>query len=131
MKMRHVIGLAVALLLANAAMGEEAPRFMKDTYPQRGVDAAFADMMAVQGEDAALPGKVRELIGLAVAAQVPCDYCVYYHTKAAKKFGASDAEIREAIALAAQTRKWSTVLNASAYDKDAFEKEVDAMFATE
>ena len=63
-----------------------------------------------------------------VAAQVPCEYCVYFHTKAAKKFGATDAEIREAIAQAAQVRKWSTILNGSNYDDDAFEKEVDAMF---
>jgi AhpD family alkylhydroperoxidase len=46
-------------------------------------------------KNAALPTKVRELIGLAVAAQIPCQYCVYYHIKSAKAAGASEEEMRE------------------------------------
>src|SRR5947209_1959130 len=38
----------------------------------------------------ALSAKTKELIGLAVASQVPCQYCVYFHTQAAKAHGASD-----------------------------------------
>ena len=84
--------------------------------------------MVLQTDSAALGAKERELIGLAVAAQIPCEYCIYYHTKAAMHFGATDAEIREAIAQAAQVRKWSTMLNGSMYDQSAFRKEVDDMF---
>lgn len=104
---------------------------MKETYPQQGLETALQDMMVLQGEDAALGAKERELIGLAVAAQVPCEYCIYFHTKAAKQNGATDAEIREAIAQAAQVRKWSTILNGSMYDQSAFREEVDAMFASQ
>ncbi len=131
MKARNAVALAAVLVAASAVMAGEAPKFMKDTYPQQGLEATLNDMMVLQGEDAALSAKTRELIGLAVAAQIPCTYCVYYHTTAAKKFGATDAEVREAIAASAQVRKWSTILNGSAYDEEEFRKEADAMFAGE
>jgi AhpD family alkylhydroperoxidase len=108
---------------------EEAPAFIKNTYPEQAIGAALQDMMALQGENAALSPKVRELIGLGVAAQIPCVYCIYYHTKLLKKLGTSDAEIKEALAAAAQVRKWSTILNGSLYDEEGWEKEVDAMFS--
>ena len=59
-------------------------------------------------------------IGLAVAAQVPCSYCISHLAptpEAALHDGATDAEIAEAIALAAITRQWSTVLNGSLLDE--------------
>ncbi len=72
----------------------------------------------------ALSGKVKELIGLAVAAQIPCDYCVYFHTVAARQSGASQREITEAIAMAATTRQWSTMLNGLPPDEAAFRAEL-------
>ena len=70
---------------------------------------------------------MKELIGLAVAAQVPCTYCVYAHTAAAKANGASEGEIREAIAMAAITRHWSTVLNGAQVDLATFKSEFDTV----
>jgi AhpD family alkylhydroperoxidase len=64
-----------------------------------------------------------------VAAQIPCAYCVYYHTKAATADGATEDEIKEAVAEAALTRKWSTVLNGSNYSMADFKKQVDAGIA--
>jgi AhpD family alkylhydroperoxidase len=72
---------------------------------------------------------VKELIGLAVAAQVPCAYCVYFHTRAARLNGATEDEIREAVGMAAVTRHWSTVLNGSGQDLAEFRREADAIFA--
>lgn len=60
---------------------------------------------------------------------MPCDYCVYYHTRAAKAHGASEAEIKEAIASAALVRKWSTMLQGSGYGMEEWRQEVDAMFS--
>ena len=111
------------------AQAQDAPGFVVKTYPKQAIGAAVQEMQALEGPDAVLSPKVRELIGLAVAAQVPCAYCVYYHTKAARAFGATDAEVREAIAGAAAVRKWSTVLNGSMYDLNVWEREIDAMFS--
>ncbi|HWA72872.1 MAG TPA: carboxymuconolactone decarboxylase family protein [Polyangiaceae bacterium] len=58
----------------------------------------------------ALSGRIKELIGLGVAAQVPCRYCIYAHVEFAKLNGASDTELNEAVAVAAAERHWSTIL---------------------
>jgi AhpD family alkylhydroperoxidase len=81
--------------------------------------------------DTALDGKTKELIGLAVAAQIPCEFCVYFHTSAARKHGATDAEIKEAIGMAALTRMASTMLNGSQLDSTAFRKESDRIIKRE
>lgn len=99
-----------------------------ETFPDGGLPGAWNEMKAVQfSGDTALSPKVKELIGLAVAAQIPCQYCVYFHAKAARAGGASDEEIKEAVAMAALTRHWSTVINGSQIDFATFRTEVDAM----
>jgi alkylhydroperoxidase/carboxymuconolactone decarboxylase family protein YurZ len=54
---------------------------------------------------------------------------VYYHTRAARAHGATDAEIRESLAVASLIRKWSTMLNGSQYSETRWQQEVDAMFS--
>ncbi|EWH00341.1 carboxymuconolactone decarboxylase family protein [Halomonas sp. BC04] len=111
---------------------EEAPGFIQETFPTQGIEAAWQSYQSVfLDPDAALDTRTKELIALAVSAQVPCDYCVYYHTRASQAHGASDDEIRGALASAALVRKWSTMLNGSQYDQDAWRREVDAIFAEE
>lgn len=117
-------------LLACSAFGEEPPKFYKDTFPEHALEYKMKAEGALVGENAQLDGKTRELIALAVSAQIPCTYCVYAHTKNARAAGASEAEIREAVATAAHVRHWSTVLNGMAYDLDAFKEEVDKMHNT-
>jgi AhpD family alkylhydroperoxidase len=127
-------GLAFATLLAFApiqsANTQEAPDWMKQTFPPNALKAAVEQMNAVM-DKGALDGKTKQLIALGVAAQIPCQYCVYAHTAMAKKAGATDAEIKEAIAAAAVTREWSTVLNGTAYDMASFKKQIDASLATQ
>ena len=105
------------------------PAFMR-SFPEEGIAAAWREFKTVQLNPATpLDGKSKELIGLAVASQIPCQYCIVFHTEAAKLNGASDAEIKEAIAMAAITRHWSTVLNGSMVDETQFRKEVDQIVA--
>ena len=103
------------------------PTFFK-LFPEVGIAGAWAEFKAVQLNPATkLDGKTKELIGLAVAAQIPCHYCVYFHTAAAKLNGATDQEIREAVGMAAITRHWSTVLNGMQVDTVAFKNETDTV----
>jgi AhpD family alkylhydroperoxidase len=100
------------------------PTFMK-AFPKDAVAGAWAEMRDLEFNDkTALNAKTKELIGLAVAAQIPCSYCVYAHTQAAKRAGATDEEIREAVAMAAVTRHWSTFLNGMQVDLPTFKKEM-------
>ena len=77
----------------------------------------------------ALPGKIKELVGLAVSAQIPCEYCVYAHTEFAKLNGATDAEIGEAVVMGALTRRWSTVANGLQVDEAKFRSEIAQVIA--
>lgn len=78
-------------------------------------------------DETKLDGKTKELIGLAVAAQVPCEYCVMFHTRVARMHGASEQEIQEAVGMAAITREASTLLNGMMIDKAQFKKDLDRM----
>jgi AhpD family alkylhydroperoxidase len=103
------------------------PTFFK-LFPESGIAGAWTEFKTVQlNPKTKLDGKTKELIGLAVSAQIPCHYCVYFHTAAAKLNGASDQEIREAVAMAAISRHWSTVLNGMQVDMAAFQKETDTV----
>ena len=98
-------------------------------YPESARAAGWEMMKAADfNKNTALPAKVRELIGLAVSAQIPCQYCVYYHIKAAKAAGANEEEIREAVHQASLTRHWSTILYGNQYDLEVYKTEVDAAF---
>lgn len=101
------------------------PSFFK-AFPEPGIAGAWSEFKSVQLSPAtALSGKTKELIGLAVASQIPCTYCVYFHTAAARANGATDEEVREAVAMAAITRHWSTVLNGMQVDLPTFKAETD------
>ncbi|MBZ9774527.1 carboxymuconolactone decarboxylase family protein [Mesorhizobium sp. CO1-1-8] len=100
------------------------------TLPDVAVAGAWAEIKGVQlNPKTALDGKTKELLGLAVASQIPCQYCIYFHTEAAKLNGASDEEIKEAVAMAAIVRHWSTMLNGSQVDLTTFKKQADDVFA--
>ena len=96
--------------------------------PATAIAGAWAEMKTFQlNPGTQLDGKTKELIGLAVAAQIPCRYCIYFHTAAAKANGATDEEIKEAVAMAAVARHWSTVLNGMQVDIAGFERDTDTV----
>lgn len=100
-------------------------------FPEVGIAGAWSEFKSVQiNPETSLDPKTKELLGLAVSAQVPCQYCVYFHTAAAKSHGATDEEIQEAVAMAAIVRHWSTVLNGTQVDMATFKDETDRLFDT-
>jgi AhpD family alkylhydroperoxidase len=100
------------------------PQFLLKV-PEGALPGTWEEMKTLQlNSGTALPGKIKELIGLAVAAQVPCHYCTYAHTEFARLNGASETEIGEAVAMAAITRHWSTFLNGIQTDEGKFRTEI-------
>ena len=128
--MNGLILVSMIVLFATTAWAQGPPKFLKDAYPDHALKSALDAQGVLQGKEAQLDAKTRELIALGVAAQIPCTYCVYYHTKFARANGASEAEIREAVAAAANARQWSTVLNGMGYDFEAYKAEVDKLSPT-
>jgi len=101
------------------------PQFMQQVPPEA-LSGAWSEFKAIQlSSTTSLSGKVKELIGLGVAAQIPCQYCIYFHTEAAKMNGASEREVREAVTLAATARHWISFLGGSQTSFDEFKLDVD------
>jgi AhpD family alkylhydroperoxidase len=148
-KMTMVAALAVGMLgvggAARAAEGAGAaaaearadiqktlgfvPQFLLK-FPEPALPGAWEEMKQLQLNPAtALPGRTKELIGLAVASQIPCRYCIVAHTEFAKLSGASAGEIGEAVTMAAITRHWSTYLNGTQTDEAQFRAEIAKLVA--
>jgi AhpD family alkylhydroperoxidase len=144
--MKHLPAVALSLTIAVGAafpaLADEAaakaalaeieatlgfvPSFVK-ALPQAAIPGAWAEARDLLYSDTALDAKTKSLISLAVAAQIPCSYCIYDDTNAARRAGASDEEIREAVAVAALTRHWSTIFNGNQIDLDGFKAEMGGM----
>lgn len=128
---------AKPIAVTDAASAEEdmrrtlgmAPEFLR-RFPAEALAGVWTEFKGVQlNPKTALSGKNKELIGLAVAAQVPCRYCVYAHAEFARLNGASEREITEAIAMASLTRNLSTLLNGSQADESAFKQDIERVIA--
>jgi AhpD family alkylhydroperoxidase len=101
------------------------PSFIKEV-PDYLVESEWESFKNLELSDAtAIPNKYKELIGLAVSGATRCRYCAYFHTEAARLFGASDEEITEASLMAKHTMGWSTYLNSMQFDYDQFVSEFD------
>src|SRR5882724_4400751 len=100
------------------------PAFMK-AFPAEEVAAVWDELKSIQlNPKTALPTKTKELIGLAVSAQIPCKYCIYFHTQVSALAGATENEQHEAIAMASLIRHWSAVANGMQIDFGEFKQEV-------
>jgi AhpD family alkylhydroperoxidase len=101
----------------------KVPAFMKQ-LPDAALAGAWQEIKDVEFSDTALPAKVKSLISLAVAAQIPCQYCIWADTQGAKQAGATDQEIAEAVTVSALTRHWSTIFNGLQVDMEQFKKDL-------
>ena len=138
-------GMSLAVAVSGPALADDAAvaAAKKDMAATIGPDAfelkalpdsvfasSWAQFKAVHVEQAmTIPPKYLALIGVAVAAQIPCQYCIYAETSDARVFGATDQEIKDAIMAAAVTREWSTIMNGNMPDFEAFKAEIDAAAA--
>ncbi len=99
------------------------PEFLKK-YPKEGITGAWIEMKQLEMGKTNLDAKNKQLVQLAVAGQVPCEYCVTFHSEKAKAYGATDDEISEVLALSGAVRSWSTVLNGLNVDQTKFKSDV-------
>jgi AhpD family alkylhydroperoxidase len=119
---------------------ETAERDIEETFglvpeffqrvPDYLLPSEWASFKSLQLSDqTAIPNKYKELIGLAISGATRCRYCCYFHTEAARLFGATDEEITETAMIAKNTMGWSTYLNTLQFDYDAFVNEFDQVTA--
>jgi len=104
------------------------PGFMK-ALPRDALVNEWPNFKKYQIEESEIPAKYRELIGLAVAANIKCPYCQLFHTGAAKMMGATEDEMAELVVLASMTSRWSSMIHAQHYDYNTFAKETEEIGA--
>ncbi|WP_332897975.1 MULTISPECIES: carboxymuconolactone decarboxylase family protein [unclassified Haladaptatus] len=93
--------------------------------PEDDVIAEWPTFKRYAVEETEIPAKYRELIGLAVAANIKCPYCQAFHKGAAEMNGATEAEMAELFTLASYTARYSAILHAQHYDMDTFMQEFE------
>jgi AhpD family alkylhydroperoxidase len=76
-------------------------------------------------EETEIPAKYRELMGLAIAANIKCPYCILFHNGSAQMNGATEKEISETVFLASYTSRWSAMIHAQNYDYQKFKDEFE------
>jgi AhpD family alkylhydroperoxidase len=99
------------------------PTFIK-VMPDSTLELEWRLMRQVQFEEGPIPNKYRELIGLGIAAVSRCRYCALFHTEAAKLYGATQAEIEDALHFAKSSAGWSAYINGTQIDYEEFKKEI-------
>jgi len=68
--------------------------------------------------DGALSKKHKEIIAVAVALATQCPYCIEIHSDAARKAGASEAELAEAAFVAAAIKAGGAITHATHFVAD-------------
>lgn len=74
----------------------------RDLAPE--ISAAFDAFSQRVFADGAMSAKTKQIIAVAVAHVTQCPYCIRGHTRGALRTGASEAEVMEAIWVAAEMR---------------------------
>jgi AhpD family alkylhydroperoxidase len=97
---------------------------MFKAVPDSSLELEWKLFKRVQFDDGPIPNKYRELIGVAISAVSKCRYCALYHTEVAKLYGATDAEIEDAVHYAKSSAGWSTYINGIQLDFDQFKEEI-------
>lgn len=97
---------------------------MFKAVPDSSLELEWQLFKKVQFEKGAIPNKYRELIGLAISAVTKCKYCIFFHTELAKLYGATQAEIEDALHYAKSSVGWSTYISGRQTDFEKFKKEI-------
>ena len=100
------------------------PGFYK-AAPDSAIGTAWAMHRDFEFADTAIDHVTKELIGLSMAAHIKCGYCIYFHTQAARFFGATEAQMREAVFMGGLTVAWSNAITGAQTNLEEFKRDVD------
>lgn len=95
------------------------PSFM-EAVAEPAADHSWGILRDLEFSETELSQREKELVGLGAAVAMQCQYCIHFHTEAAKLEDVSETELTEAVNLAANTRYFSSILHGSQADYDDF-----------
>ena len=128
--MRFLMVLCLLLMGATAFAEDEAMRDVKTAnpfillHPESQQAAAEAYYAAVEKNvfNGAIPLKHAQLAAISASVAMKCVYCIPAHTAFARAAGATEEEIKTAVAIAADVALNSSMLYGNQYDMEAFMK---------
>ena len=95
-----------------------------ELYPKAVQPAADAYYKAVEEKvfNGAIPLKYAQLVALSASVAMKCEYCIPAHTSFAIAAGATEEEIKTAVAIAADVALNSSMLYGTQFDMEEFLK---------
>lgn len=99
------------------------PGYM-EALPEQALVNEWPNLKRFLFGETAIDPETRELVGLAVAAAIGCEFCRHFHKGAAQLHGVSEEELSELFFLASYTPRYSALIQAQDYDVDVFKEEV-------
>jgi AhpD family alkylhydroperoxidase len=106
------------------------PEFLR-RFPPEALPGAWLSLRDVEmNPRTVLSGKDKSLIGLAVAAQIPCRYCVISDTEFARLEGASEREIAEAVTSGSMARQYITLVEGLQLDEKSYRRDWERLTAS-
>ena len=95
-----------------------------EMHPKAVQPAADAYYKAVEEKvfNGAIPLKYAQLVALSASVAMKCEYCIPAHTSFAIAAGATEEEIKTAVAIAADVALNSSILYGTQFDMDEFMK---------
>lgn len=100
------------------------PGFLK-RLPEDTLASEWQLFRRLRFEEGRIPPKYRALIGLALASVEKSRYHVYATSRFARRLGATDEEIEEAIHYAKHMSGWATYIEGLQPDFEEYKSEVD------
>lgn len=125
--MRPLLALCL-LILSAVALADDEMRDVKTAnpfillHPESQQAAAEAYYAAVEKNvfNGVIPLKHAQLAAIAASVAMKCVYCIPAHTAFAKAAGATDEEIKTAVAIAADVALNSSMLYGNRYNMEEF-----------
>lgn len=124
------LGALCCLVISMNLSADDAMREVKTSNPfvalhpaaQQEATAAYYDAVEKNVFNGAIPLKYAQLAALSASVAIRCEYCIPAHTAFAKAAGATDEEIKTAVAIAADVSLNSSMLYGNQFDMDKFLK---------
>ena len=122
-----------ALLMSSLAIADDQMRDVKTAnpfvllHPESQQAAAEAYYAAVEKNvfNGAIPLKHAQLAAISASVAMKCGYCIPAHAAFARAAGATEEEIKTAVAIAADVALNSSMLYGNQFDMDTFMKMFD------
>ena len=113
-----------------SAIADDQMREVKTANPfvalhpaaQQETTAEYYEAVESNVFNGAIPLKYAQLAALSASVAMRCEYCIPAHTAFAKAAGATDEEIKTAVAIAADVSLNSSMLYGNQFDMDMFLK---------